>query len=204
MSADDRAAVALVAVPSVAVLGLAARQLVDVNLDALVGPMLHALAGVAVVAFVLVGGAGLAFPRRAQTRTVRVHTHGGHGTRHAAKHEAGHRKVARALGMRLGRSCIYPDGSGWTDVHVPAGAPPEHDVALSVAGRLASGTSKGCGGPLWLADKGSDNWHVRRVLNGQPRDRRDATRTAGEQLARRCLSGGVRAEADRLYRDGSV
>lgn len=142
------------------------------------------------------GGGATAAPGR----TIRLHTHGGHGPRYAAEHEAGHRKVAkayRAAGVRLGESWIRPDGTGYTDVHIPGDADPNIDIAITAAGRLAAGTAKGCGGSFW-PDKGSDNWFIDRAVADGGR------KGKGEAMARRALRGGVAADADKLMKDGRV
>src|SRR5690606_16753473 len=98
-----------------------------------------------VAAWLLAGSTG----RRAAAagrgrRRVAVRTHGGHGTRVAAMHEAGHRQMAKANGWKVESAEIFPDGSGVTWMYVPKDAPVEQLVAVDVAGGIAAGTWEGC------------------------------------------------------------
>ena len=85
------------------------------------------------------GRAGRAVAGRGMRR-VAVRTHGGHGTRTAARHEAGHRRMAKANGWRVESTEIFPDGSGVTWMYIPKDAPVEQLVAVDVAGGIAAGT----------------------------------------------------------------
>lgn len=163
--------------------------------------------GLAVVVLVLVSRAKAAVAGRG-TRAMRIHTHGGHGTKTAARHEAGHLLMTRKLGYCTGAARIFPDGSGVTEVHLPADAPPEHDVAISIAGRVAARTAAGCGGSWW-PERESDNWYIEQALQRVPRADRARVLREGKRLAEHAVGGvirdgGVAATAKRLHRDGEI
>lgn len=131
-----------------------------------------------------------------------VHTHGGHGTWTAAKHEAGHYHQARAVGGSSSSAQIFPDGSGVTWVDVPRSAGPAAAIAVCVAGAVAAGTRQGCD-----YGKGSDFHEVRRILKELPRSDRRAVEREGWARARRDCNGlfsPVPGLAKRIYRNGSI
>lgn len=161
--------------------------------------------GLLVAAVVLVGvvvlGGGV-YISRAKTYRMAVHTHGGHGTRLAARHEAGHYHVGRQVGGHVSGAEIFPDGSGVTYVDIPYKAGAAAAVAVAVAGQVAAGTSKGCDG-----FKGSDFDFKRTILRSLPADQRAAVEREGYALARRHCNGlfsPVPGIANRIYKDGRI
>jgi hypothetical protein len=153
------------------------------------------------------GRAGRAVAGRGMRR-VAVRTHGGHGTRTAARHEAGHRRMAKANGWRVESTEIFPDGSGVTWMYIPKDAPVEQLVAVDVAGGIAAGTWAGCS---------SDLAHLREDLGRLPGGFifdgpvRDAAKRSGYALARKHVGSGwlsanaaVRRDADELLRKGRI
>ena len=141
-------------------------------------------------------------------RRVAVRTHGGHGTKTAARHEAGHRRMAKANGWKVESTEIFPDGSGVTWIHIPKDAPVEQLVAIDVAGGVAAGTWAGCS---------SDMAHLRKDLGRLPGGWifdgpvRDKAKRAGYALARKAVGGGwlfdnaaVRKDADELLKKGRI
>lgn len=166
------------------------------------------LGGLVVVVWALWGRSGKAprLPRFGRQRVFRVYTQGSHGPRAAANHEGGHFAMANQLGWRTGAVRIFSDGSGYTEVYIPADAQPYEIVALSVAGGVAEGSTVGCGGSWWPTP-GSDNWNKVRALRGVPADERARERRRGEQLARSTVGGwffdgGVSRYADRIQKEG--
>lgn len=152
-------------------------------------------------------GAGRAVAGRGMRR-VAVRTHGGHGTKTAARHEAGHRRMAKANGWRVESTHIYPDGSGVTWMYIPKDAPVEQLVAVDVAGGIAAGTWSGCS---------SDLAHLRNDLGRLPGGfifdgpERDAAKRSGYALARKHVGSGwlsdnaaVRKDADELLKKGRI
>lgn len=134
-------------------------------------------------------------------RTVAVRT-GNSNCRVAARHEAGHYAVAQAVGGRVRGAAIYPDGSGVTVLRLPRRISPAKDVAVDVAGHVASGTSSGCDG-----FDGSDFDQMRDVLATLPKSQRDAVQAEGYRIAERVCHGlfsSVPGLARRLERDKQI
>jgi hypothetical protein len=182
------------------VLLLAAKTPVFGDYTALAG-LLSVLALGGVIWRVLPGSKS-ASPARAMsgTRRIEIHTHGGHGTRTAARHEAGHRRMAKALGWKVHSAEIFPDGSGVTRLDVPKNAPVEHHVAIDVSGGIAAGTWAGCS---------SDLKYVREDLRRVPARDRARVRRAGYALARKTVGGwifdgGVGSDAAKIYQNGRI
>lgn len=98
---------------------------------------------------------------------------GGHGTKHAAWHEAGHFEVGRAVGAHVSYAEIYPCGAGFTAVTMHRRATVAERVAVDVAGHVASGSTSGCTGGLFF-DNWSDFAWKRRDLARLPKDQRAA------------------------------
>ncbi|MDN5855460.1 MAG: hypothetical protein L0K86_21975 [Actinomycetia bacterium] len=168
-----------------------------------VGPWtMHGLGVAAVVVAVAAALSSVGWVSTQRVHRMAVHTHGGHGTRLAARHEAGHYHVGHKVGGRVSGAKIYPDGSGITWVDVPCSAGPAAAVAVAVAGQVAAGTKKGCDG-----FKGSDFDFKRQILRSLPADQRATVERAGYQIARRHCNGlfsPVPSIAARLYRDGKI
>lgn len=137
-----------------------------------------------------------------RTHRMAIHTHGGHGTWTAAKHEAGHYHTAFAVGGHASSAQIFPDGSGVTWVDVPCKAGPAAAVAVAVAGQVASGTKAGCDyGP------GSDFHYKRQILRSLPAADRSRVEREGYALATRACKGlfsPVPSLARRIYRNGTI
>lgn len=134
------------------------------------------------------------------TRRVEIHTHGGHGTKTAARHEAGHRRMAKANGWRVHSAEIFADGSGVTRLDIPRNATPEQLVAIDVSGGIAAGTWAGCG---------SDLSYMREDLKRVPAKDRARVKRAGYALARKTVGGwifdgGVSSDADKIYKKGRI
>lgn len=143
------------------------------------------------------GAAGLAI---AGTRRIVVRTHGGHGTKTAARHEAGHYLYAKKRGWRVVSAQIFPDGSGVTKLDVPANASVEELVGLDASGGIAAGTWSGCG---------SDLKYMKQDLKRVPAGKRAAAKRAGYALARRhvgglIFDGGVSSTADKIHKKGRI
>jgi hypothetical protein len=141
-------------------------------------------------------------------RRVAVRTPGGHGTKLAAWHEAGHRRMAKANGWRVESTHIFPDGSGVTWIHIPDDAPVEQLVAVDVAGGIAASTWSGCS---------SDMAHLRKDLARLPGGWlfdgpvRDKAKRAGYALARKTVGSGwlfdnaaVKRDAAELLEKGRI
>jgi hypothetical protein len=133
-------------------------------------------------------------------RRITIHTHGGHGLRVAARHEAGHVLMAKAVGARVHSAEIHPDGSGRTRLDIPVGIEPKKRIAIDVAGEVASGTSAGCG---------SDHGYRDALLATLPASARGGEKRGGYALARRHVGGlffdgGVSSLADRIQKKGHV
>lgn len=120
----------------------------------------------------------------------------------AARHEAGHAAVAKALGARKVHSWIrkdwtgdyygYTGVSGWRG----GGITPVEDYAWTVSGEYAAGTSAGCGSDRSVAAA------IRSEVGWSQSGRVAGT---GKSLARRLLSersGEVIRIADHLERKG--
>jgi len=161
-----------------------------------------------VVPLLIVAGAGLLLFVGVQrlggrgSYRVAVHTHGGHGTRLAARHEAGHYHVGKKVGGTVTGAEIYPDGSGITWVDIPCKAGPAAAVAVAVAGQVAAGTKRGCDGFA-----GSDFDFKRQILRSLPAHERAAVERQGYALARQYCNGllsPVPSLAKRIYRDGKI
>lgn len=138
---------------------------------------------------------------RMRGRMVAVRT-GNSDCRVAARHEAGHYAVAQAVGGRVRGAAIYPDGSGVTMLKLPRRISPSKDVAVDVAGHVASGTSSGCDG-----FDGSDFDQMRKVLAKLPKGERDAVQAEGYRIAGRvvhAMFSPVPGLATRLLRDGQI
>jgi hypothetical protein len=140
-------------------------------------------------------------------RRVAVRTPGGHGTKTAARHEAGHRRMAKANGWKVESTEIFPDGSGVTWIHIPKDAPVEQLVAVDVAGGIAAGTCAGCSSDM--ADLRKD---LARLPGGWVFDGpvRDKAKRAGYALARKHVGGwlfdnaAVSKDAAELLRKGRI
>ncbi len=115
------------------------------------------------------------------SRTMRVNIDPGGTPREAVDHEVGHALVGLSEGGRVVAALVNPDGSGWCDVRLPAGATVEQRVAVSLGGAVGEGVS--FNSPQCRGDHG----HVQGYLNGVPRDDHDRVMTG----ARRRASAGV-------------
>jgi hypothetical protein len=133
-------------------------------------------------------------------RRIEARTGPGHGTRFAARHEGGHIAVTRAVGGRVHSAQLFPDGSGVTYLTLPRGATVAEQVAVDVAGSVATGSSWGCS---------SDFDYMRQALATLPPAERSAAKSEGYAIARRTCNGflsdgGVGASARKLYEDGHL
>lgn len=72
-------------------------------------------------------------------RTHRFRIDPGGAPQDAIDHEVAHAEVGNRLGGHTVKGRVYPDGSGYVDVRMPCGAPPEHDVAVDMAGARGEG-----------------------------------------------------------------
>lgn len=122
----------------------------------------------------------------------------GHGEdrRSTAEHEAGHVVLAQAVGCRDVSARIMSSTTGYTSYWTPDGFSVRDDVAISIAGEYASGSSAGCG---------SDRASARKALGSVPWSARGRERDKGQSYARRILSSRraeVQRIADRLERTG--
>ena len=134
-------------------------------------------------------------------RTVAVRT-GNSSCKVAAWHEAGHFATAKAVGGRVRGAAVFPDGSGVTVLKLPRRVTAAQDVAVDVAGHVASDTASGCDG-----FEGSDFDQMRDVLAGLPKDQRDAVKAQGYRIAERVCHGlfsPVPGLARRLERDRQI
>lgn len=134
------------------------------------------------------------------TRRVEIHTHGGHGTKTAARHEAGHRRMAKAMGWKVHSAEIFPDGSGVTRLDIPKTASVPELVAISASGGIAAGTWAGCG---------SDLDYMKADLKHLPANERGKAKREGYALARRTVGGwifdgGVSTDAAAIYKNGRI
>jgi hypothetical protein len=59
----------------------------------------------------------------------------------AIKHETAHATKGLQFGARIGRARVYPDGSGFVEVILPASATVAQDVAVDMAGARGEGAS---------------------------------------------------------------
>jgi hypothetical protein len=123
-----------------------------------------------------------------------LHTRGNDDVEVAAWHEAGHVRLARRVGGSVSGAAVYPDGSGVTWLSLPRGATPAQQIAVDVAGEVASGTAAGCG---------SDHRYRDRVLAKLPSRDRANTSAEGYALARReCTRGALAPVARKLIDKG--
>lgn len=154
-------------------------------------------AGISVLVFL---AAWLRPGSRVGGRMIAVRTHGGHGTKLAARHEAGHYHVGLRVGAKVHGAEINPDGSGTTWVQMPRGASVVDEIAVDVAGHVAAGTSRGCDG-----FHGSDFDQMRDQLARLPRRDRAAAQQAGYARARQIVrSAPINRTASRLLKHGSI
>lgn len=161
-----------------------------------------ATAGIAVAALAALGVLVAWFRpgSRVGGRMIAVHTHGGHGTKLAARHEAGHYHVALKVGAKVHGAEIYPDGSGVTWVQMPRGASVVDEIAVDVAGHVAAGTTAGCDG-----FHGSDFDQVRRQQRRLPSRERAAAKQAGYAKSRQLVRRSpIKRTERRLLKHGSI
>jgi hypothetical protein len=86
----------------------------------------------------------------------------------AILHEVAHADKGAQFGGRTVRGRVYPNGSGYVDVRLPAGAPIEHHVAVDMAG------ARGEGEYFWTSphargDRANAAWRVAHL----PHEERD-------------------------------
>ena len=155
--------------------------------------MALAYAWVAGPALLLLGCAVLTGARQNDVaeRTRTVHTHAG-SYEAAARHEAGHIGNTYALGGRVPRAYINPDGSGAAYCVLPWNATPAMDIAVSLAGGTREGVNP------WTARQCTgDRALIERTMNMVPYEERAAVRAEAMRLRHRGLHSGRAAEAER-------
>jgi hypothetical protein len=114
----------------------------------------------------------------------------------AARHEAGHVEVARALGWQVESCRLNPDGSGETRVF--EGDDPQSLVALKAAGAIAGGTPDG---------DGNDEADIQSALDDVPPADQDRIEKAGRDEAARIVSARsaqIDRDAAELLKDGDL
>lgn len=123
------------------------------------------------------------------------HSHAG-PRRAAARHEAGHVVVTRAVGGHVSSAWIRNDGSGLVRGSLPDN--PEKEIAALLAGQLAEGSSVGAG---W------DNAAINSRLKRLPANQRAGVLSRAKGRARSALfwrGGQVTSIENRLYKNGSL
>lgn len=164
---------------------------------AVAGWFLYQLGATQVGGWTLVAGVPLVVlgcKLMARYKTVTVRTEGGHGPRYTAKHEVGHRKVAKYYGVKVGESWIEKDGSGSTELLIRRDTDLDPNVrgAIADAGRLAEGVGRGHPGCR------SDQRNVKAAV------RCGGDRKTMEQMAAVALRGGLGRDVDRLMKQGRL
>lgn len=144
---------------------------------------------------------GVAFVLYRMAQPVRaVYTSGSHGTDEAAEHEGGHAALVKAAGGTVLDARIFPDGSGYTKFRMPSKATVVDQLAVDVAGEVATGTSRGCE---------SDHAYRDALLGTLPSGERSAAKKAGYDRASNVLGGffgdgGASHVANRLKERGRL
>jgi hypothetical protein len=157
--------------------------------------------GDSLIGLLVIAGVLWLLMQRPATRTLRVHVNG-EDEADAARHEAGHAANGKALGGRVGRARVFPDGSGWVEVHLPRNAPVEHDIAVSLAGGIREGVN-----PLSAAQCRGDRANINRTMRraGLRGSARAAAIRRAMPLARKGLHSGYAASVERrLLRTGRL
>jgi hypothetical protein len=101
-------------------------------LDSLVAPGLVVLGAPIALGMLMIRGSQA-------MRTHRYRIDPGGAPAAAILHEVAHADKGAQFGGRTVRGRVYPNGSGYVDVRLPAGAPIEHHVAVDMAGARGEG-----------------------------------------------------------------
>jgi len=147
-----------------------------------------------------------ATPALSRMDRIEIRTEGGHGTKTAARHEAGHRRYAKARGWKVEFTEIYPDGAGVTAAYVPKGTPAHEIVGMAEAGAVASGTTAGCHSDFKRRDEVIAGLPGGWIFEGPERAK---ARREGRALAQKAVGGwifdgGVGTDAAKLHKHGRI
>ena len=192
--------------------GAIAAPLVGLQLASHGAPPVIALVGVVVgvVLWKTAGPTTKAKPAVARMNCdlVEIRTHGGHGTRHAALHEAGHRRYAKKRGWEVVSTEIFPDGTGVTKAYIPKDATVAEIVGMCEAGAAAAGTTKGCYSDFKRRDEVISTLPGGLIFEGPERAK---ARREGRRLAEQAVGQGlfgprseVSSDASKLLKRGVI